>query len=80
MRYLALFPVLGAITLALSCGASERTTDAQPSTNAMETSPTAPIRPAAGGADAVGLEGAAPLSDEELDRMLDALEQQIDKK
>jgi hypothetical protein len=74
--FLGLASLLGALGCSSPAGSLE---SAAATTNpASSTVPSAPILQIGGaGPD---LESAAPLTDDELDRLLDALEQQIDKK
>jgi len=78
MLLLAILPVVTWLTLA--CGARDGSLDPA-ARHASGGSPTAqPPQPNGGSAGSVDLDAAPPLTDEELNRLLDALEQQLDKK
>ena len=78
MHLLVILPVLTGLTLA--CSAPDRALE-PPTRQASGGSPTLRTAEANGGsAGSVDLDAAPPLTDDELDRLLDALEQELDKK
>ena len=80
MRISHSFWVLTSFTLALGCSSSDPPPEAAAS-SAGAGSPAVHASAAATNAGSpTDLDAAAPLTDDELDRLLDALEQQLDKK
>ena len=78
MRILTHFPFLTALAILKACSAPDRPLEA----TAANSGPTNVRNPqsSASGGEPANLDDAAPLTDQELDRLLDALEQEIDKK
>jgi hypothetical protein len=71
---------LCSVFLALSCSSPSGSVESAPqATNPPSPSPQSAEAALNGGAG-TDLDSAAPLTDQELDRLLDALEQQLDKK
>jgi hypothetical protein len=80
MRILANFPLLVALAILSACSAADHPLDASPSAASGGTTNVRNPQSTASAGEGANLDTAAPLTDEELDRLLDALEQQIDKK
>ena len=77
MRFSSLVCVLASCLLWLGCGASDRSQPPGPGAGAADSPAWRAINL---DAEADATAGAPPVTDAELDRMLDALEQQIDQK
>ena len=80
MRILATFLTLAGLSSSLGCSAPDRPFEASRTGPSGGSAPLRSAQVAGSGGDSANLDTAAPLTDEELDRLLDALEQEIDKK
>ena len=74
MRILANFQLLAALAILSACSAPDRPLEASPSAANARTTNMRNPQSAANGGEPTNLDDAAPLTDQELDRLLDALE------